>query len=315
MTPQEDSNEREASPKPLAKLNSHPLDGSADENRLSPSQSIRRRRTSAQPVLLNALRIITYDEFSHFIRKFVEGLIRFLLIVGGPGIAKSQTISRAVGNRAHLYLHTHASAFGLYHELYKHRGLPVIIDDLDHIYRDPASVRLLKCLCNTDATKRLRWPSRHVDIVTGQVPDSFTTTSPVCLIANEWRTPDANVQAIEDRAIILYFTPGAEEIHARAREWFADSEVYDFIEAHLRHIQRHSMRYYVKGSELRQIIPDKWKERLLELMGLDEKTRTIRHFIASPAYANDSERIAAFEAAGFGSRATFYRWKKDLGLT
>lgn len=268
-----------------------------------------------QPVLQNALQIITFDEFTHFVRQFLAGLIRFLMIVGGPGIAKSQSVHRAVGNRAHLYLGTHATPFGMYHQIFEHRGMPIIIDDLDHLYRDQASVRLLKSLCNTDLVKRLCWPSRHPDIVRGKVPDSFTTTSPVCLIANEWRTVNANVQAIEDRAIIVHFTPSAGEIHVKVREWFDDAEVYDFIEEHLPYITRHSMRHYLKGTQLRQANPERWKDQLLKIMGLDEKVKAIRQLITAPDYANDAERVAAFEAGGYGSRATFYRWKKRFGVT
>jgi hypothetical protein len=268
-----------------------------------------------QTALQNALQVSTFDEFTHLVRQFVAGLIRFLMIVGGPGTAKSQSVHRAVGNRPHLYLETHATAFGMYHKIYEHRGMPIIIDDLDHLYRDQASVRLLKSLCNTDMVKQLCWPSRHPDIVSGEVPASFTTTSPVCLIANEWQTVNANVQAIEDRAIIVHFTPSAGEVHVRVREWFDDEEVYDFIEEHLSYITRPSMRHYLKGTQLRQASPDRWKDQLLKIMGLDEKVKAIRQLITAPDYANDAERVAAFETGGYGSRATFYRWKKRFGVT
>ncbi len=268
-----------------------------------------------QPVLQNALQVSTFDEFTHFVRQFAANLIRFLMIVGGPGIAKSQSVRRSVGNRPHLFLETHATAFGMYHKIYEHRGMPIIIDDLDHLYRDQASVRLLKSLCNTDPVKRLCWPSRHPDIVSGEVPASFTTSSPVCLIANEWNTANANVGAIEDRAIVVQFTPSVGEVHVKVREWFDDEEVYDFIEEHLPYITRPSMRHYLKGKELRQACPDRWKELLLTTMGLNEKIKAIRQLITVSDYANDAERVAAFEAGGFGSRATFYRWKKRFGIT
>jgi len=203
----------------------------------------------------------------------------------------------------------------MYHELFKNRNLPVIIDDLDHIYRDPASVRILKCLCNTDSVKQLRWPSRHTDIVSGEVPASFTTSSPVCLIANEWQTKNANFQAIEDRAIVVHFVPSSVEIHAKVADWFDDPDVYGFVGEVLPFIPRHSMRHYEKGSQLRQALPNAWKGPLLQSMGVDDEVRALVLFITSPGYANDAERIAAFEAAGFGSRATFYRVKKRMGIT
>lgn len=96
------------------------------------------------------IRVTTYDEFRHFIQQFVAGQFHLLMLLGSPGVAKSQTVQRAIGNRSHLYLDTHATAFGMYGELYRHRGLPTVIDDLDHLYGDRACVRLLKSLHNTD---------------------------------------------------------------------------------------------------------------------------------------------------------------------
>lgn len=113
------------------------------------------------------------------------------------------------------------------------------------------------------------------------MPSSFTTKSPVCLIANEWRTLNANVQAIEDRAIIVHFAPSPGEVHVKVREWFDDDEVYQFIEEHLLFIPRPSMRYYVKGRQLRQANPERWRTQLLAVMGVDEKACSLpRH---SPA--------------------------------
>ena len=44
----------------------------------------------------------------------------------------------------------------------------------------------------------------------GTVPSTFTTSSNVILIANEWKSLNPNVRALEDRAIILHFNPSNE---------------------------------------------------------------------------------------------------------
>jgi hypothetical protein len=258
----------------------------------------------------------TYEEFRHFVHQFVAGRFHLLMLLGSPGVAKSQTVTRAIGNRAHLYLDTHATAFGMYCQLHLHRDLPTVIDDLDHLYGDRACVRLLKSLCNTDAVKTLRWPSAHPKIGDGpdQVPAAFTTRSPVCLIANEWRTLNANVQAIEDRAIIASFQPSVGEVHVEVRQWFSDAEVYDFMEQHLPYITQPSMRYYVKGAQLRQACPDRWQEQLLTLMGVDEARRAIVGILSDATLHTEAARVAAFEAKGLGDRATYFRWKKKLQL-
>jgi hypothetical protein len=244
----------------------------------------------------------------------VAGRFHLLMLLGPPGVGKSKSVQQALGNRPNLYLDTHATAFGMYGELYRHRSLPTVVDDLDHLYRDRACVRLLKSLCNTEPLKTLRWPSAHPQIGDGihQVPAEFSTSSPVCLIANEWRTLNANVQAIEDRAIVVSFQPSAGEVHVEVRQWFHDSEVYDFIEEHLAYITRPSMRYYVKGAELRQACPDIWREQVLAMMGIDDARRAVVQILGDPAFGTEAERVAVFEARGLGDRATYYRWKKKL---
>jgi hypothetical protein len=77
---------------------------------------------------------------------------------------------------------------------------------LDKLYADGDCVRLLKPLCNTELTKRITWLT-NVTLNASDVPASFTTNSNVILVANEWRTVNPNVRALEDRAIILHFDP------------------------------------------------------------------------------------------------------------
>jgi hypothetical protein len=261
-----------------------------------------------------ALPVTTYSELEDLARQFVAGHYSLLMVLGHPGLGKSQTVKHAIGNRKHAYMETHSTAFGMYCQLHKHRGEPIIIDDLDHINSDSKTIALLKSLCNTDRSKTLRWLSKHPDIGegSGQVPPEFRTTSPVCLIANEWRTLNANVRAIEDRAIILQFEPTVGEVHVEVRKWFEDREVYEFIEDHLRYITQPSMRFYVKGDQLKRADPEKWRDRLLAIMNIDEKVRAIVQLLSAPGFATEAERVAEFTSQGFGDRATYYRWKKKL---
>ena len=81
--------------------------------------------TSSSAALEHALPIITYEQLEKFAHQFVAGYYSLLILIGEPGLAKSQTIKRAIGNRRHLYLETHATAFAMYQALYRHRGLPL----------------------------------------------------------------------------------------------------------------------------------------------------------------------------------------------
>ena len=107
--------------------------------------------------------------------------------------------------------------------------MPVVLDDLDKLYSDSNCARLLKPLCNTCTSKRISWLT-NIALNDNDIPASFTTTSNVILIANEWHTVNANVRALEDRAIILHFDPSNAEVHRRVGEWFQDPEVYEFIQ-------------------------------------------------------------------------------------
>src|SRR4051812_5185490 len=92
-----------------------------------------------------ASRVTTYDALDGYARGFAEGLLH-LLLLGDPGLGKSQAVRRAVGPDA-LWAEGHATAFGLYCALYQHQNQPVVIDDVDGIYADKATVGLLKSLC------------------------------------------------------------------------------------------------------------------------------------------------------------------------
>ena len=51
------------------------------------------------------------------------------------------------------------------------------------------------------------------------------------LIANEWKSLNPNVRALEERATVLHFNPAHDEIHRRAGEWFDDDVVFRFLES------------------------------------------------------------------------------------
>ncbi|CAN5127613.1 hypothetical protein BH11PLA2_BH11PLA2_52270 [soil metagenome] len=124
--------------------------------------------------------------------------------------------------------------FGLFRQLWECRNQPIVLDDLDdlddldRLYADSDCVRLLKPLCNTLKQKRLYWLS-NLTMNEGHLPSSFVTSSNVILIANEWKSLNPNVRALEDRAIILHFEASSEDVHRKVSEWLEDPDVYAFI--------------------------------------------------------------------------------------
>ena len=133
-----------------------------------------------------------------------------------------------------------------------------------------AASALLKPLCNTARVKRISWLT-NLTLNDPDVPACFVTTSSVILIANEWRTVNASVRALEDRAIILHFDPPKTEVHRRVKKWFQDTEVYGFVEQNLPWVTDLSMRHYVKASQLRCAgLPD-WRDSLLQMVLPDQR--------------------------------------------
>ena len=274
---------------------------------------------------VDVIDIITYEEFHQYMVKFAEGELGLVLLLGRPGTGKTETVKRVVGfdeeethrqgqggaGRRVLYVEGHAQPCGLYGQLWEHRDCPVILDDLDRLYGKPECVRLLKPLCSNRHAKRITWYT-NATLGSGGLPSSFITTSNVILIANEWRTLNANVRALEDRSIILWFAPSPLEIHHRTADWFDDPEVYAFVGGYLAHIPQVSMRYYDKGKRLKRAGFLDWKKSLLQMMLPERATAVVAGLQLDPRLSSDLQRVAQFVAETGLSRRTYYRLKKRL---
>ena len=97
----------------------------------------------------NSLAVSSYEELEQFVRAFAAHKLNLLVIIGRPGTQKSSLVREALGKRA-CWIDGNVTPFGLYHALYTHRNSPVVIDDVDCLYANPTSVRLLKSLCQTE---------------------------------------------------------------------------------------------------------------------------------------------------------------------
>jgi hypothetical protein len=262
----------------------------------------------------------TYAQLSLYLRRFAEGQLGLLLLLGRPGTGKTHHAKQALGlgpacvdpeSEPALYIEGHVQAFGLYQKLWQCRDQPVVLDDLDRLYADPNCVRLLKPLCNGQRQKTISWIT-NATREGGDVPDHFTTTSHVALIANEWRTLNANVRALEDRAIILLFDPPNTEVHQKAREWFKDVEVFTFIEHWVGQVPALSLRHYEKGARLRQAGFVDWQESLKRMMRPDVRLLAIAQLRTDPVLHTEEARIQQFCKQTGCSRATYFRLRSRV---
>jgi hypothetical protein len=270
----------------------------------------------------DAIQVDTYRELHHYLAKFADGEFGLVLLLGRPGTAKTESVKQIVGydveeqgrtgpTRRVFYVEGHAQPFGFYCGLWEYRDCLVVIDDPDQLYANPGHVRILKPLCSTRPVKRITWYSKAAMADDGP-PPSFVTSSKVILIANEWRTLNANVRALEDRAIIIHFAPGNNEVHRQVATWFDDQEVFDFMADHLANIPELSMRHYEKGRMLRRAgVPD-WRTRLLQIILPDKRVAVVAALQTDPAFRSDKERIERFIRQTGLSRPTYYRIKQGL---
>src|SRR5271165_6656225 len=75
---------------------------------------------------------------------------------------------------------------------------PIVLDDVDALYRDTNGIRLLKQLCQSEPSRLLGWYSDPQGLERRGVPATYMTSSSVAIIANRWSTMNADVAALED---------------------------------------------------------------------------------------------------------------------
>ena len=258
----------------------------------------------------SVINIRGYRDLERFVIAFASGQINLLVIVGDAGLQKSRTVREHVSSKS-CWIQGNASPFGIYLKLYRHLDQLVVIDDVDGLSRNRHGVNLLKCLCQTEAAKTIGWLSATRQLNAEGVPREFVTSSRVCIIANDWNlTGNSDLRAVEDRGHIIRFAPTATEVHERCREWFDDSEIYEWIGQRLDRIARPSMRLYYRAKELKAAGLD-WR-RTLPLNPINERRKLVVELLADPRFPTQSERVTEFARKKGGCRATYFNHLRKL---
>jgi len=257
----------------------------------------------------HAIVLRRYTDLETHARAFAEGHLKSLVLIGPPGVGKSFTFRSVLGDHV-CWMGGNASPFGIYLNAYLHVNQPLVLNDIDDLYRNSQGVRLLKALCQTDPVRTLSWQTRARDLDKLRVPREFQTTSPIALIANDWQTLSPNVAAIEDRVHLLAFQPTPLEIHQHCSKWFWDQEIFDFVTCHLPLLETHSLRLYVRACELKAAGLD-WHSTI-HAQCFEGTVRIVAQLRADRSYQSEEERVRAFVAGGHGCRATYFNHVKRL---
>jgi hypothetical protein len=259
--------------------------------------------------------IRTYAMLQWFMKAFTEGLLKLLIVVGRPGLSKSAAIKEILKEMSFCYIQGHTTPIQLYMQLFENKNQPVILDDVEGLTENPAGRNLLSNLTQTDDVKRLQWLSSSRILIERGVPMQFATTSRVCLITNRWSGTSKEIQALEDRGHLIYFDPTPDEVHQYVGTWLQESgqDVYDYIGANLHLIDRPSCRLYEKALD-RKAAGGDWQEYVLHHCH-QTAIHVVQRLLEDPSCRTENERVQrAKEEVGI-SKATFYRYKRELEET
>ncbi len=206
--------------------------------------------------------ITTYAELAEYTDAFSEGRIPFLLLVGSPGSGKSEQVRVNLRCRTFTWIDNHASMLGLYCAVYEATNAPIVMDDVNHFFKDPKACSLIKALTQTTDVRSVSWESTTKVLDDRHVPRQYTTTSPMCIIANKWDGTDPDMAAVQDRSLPVAFFPSAQTIHERVHELkWCDADVWEFVGGNLHEIRQPSMREYANGMTYRKAGMN-WRDKL-----------------------------------------------------
>jgi len=252
----------------------------------------------------------TYAEFQSYLVDFAEGRYPFLWIHGRPGVAKTESIRTAMkGRRAYFRKGGQLTPAQFFVDCYNHRGLPVILDDAENLLDNKVGARLVSSLGDTTPVKTLCYGTTASAL--GDVPATFDTTSPLCVIANK----PTQHEDIRSRAVNIFFDPTNLEIHLAVAGWYWCQPVHDFFGQHLYQLRPLDARWYVVAYYDMQAGRD-WRRLVLTSYAPDWLSCIVQDLERDAAYPSRREKAERFveivRGAKGGSRASYHRVLRRL---
>jgi hypothetical protein len=252
--------------------------------------------------------LTTYSELRQTAEKFVEGRIPLMVLVGSPGVGKTQILEAACSGVPFLKVDGKKAPLDLFVDLHRHLDQPVILDDVDTLLDNKDAQVLIRQLTDTKLVKSVSWGTRTtiLDTLNPPVPRFFHTRSPVCVIANRWRSTGI-FGAIESRATLFRFKPSWAEAYEYAGQWFDDQEVLDYVHAHLGVMTNPDLRLLRQAVTVRSLglMSQDWRQLFDSCIAMDRVQAEVERLLSLKI--SNAERARLFTKGGFGDRATFYR--------
>jgi hypothetical protein len=176
--------------------------------------------------------IHTFPELQKWAEHAKAKKFKCLIFVGGPGLGKTFTLRTELDDDL-AWIKGRITPVKLYGKLFqrKDRGL-VVLNDTRSLLADRFGEELLLAACETDeGGSRVTWdtakrktpvevikPDGTREIVTPD--DSFHCDSFIVIITNDLGMFRGSLEAILDRAVVVYLDFSVDEVHRAARQWF-----------------------------------------------------------------------------------------------
>lgn len=264
-----------------------------------------------------------YWKLRNYVRMVTIGAVDSLLIEAGPGIGKSfqitRTLRKELGVDGYKKVGGYCSPLELYHLLFEvSEGRTLFMDDIEGVLSDKRCLSLLKqATWSENGERYVEWKSTTEKL---EVPDGFVFNGRIIMCCNE--TPDDILfESLRDRCLVYNISFGYDERIDMMREiakvdydgltWDERQETVDWIETRTGPGDEVNLRTMFHCFVIRKC-NDRWEEMAIDQLGIVEEVALLRQCIAE-ADTVEEARVRWCEETG-GSRATFFRKKKEIAL-
>jgi hypothetical protein len=273
--------------------------------------------------------LTTYSGLQWFAEGWTRRSLGNLILVGSPGIGKTETI-RKVAGKTPLLIEGMGSGVHVYQQVHEwvivqQNDGAIILDDADPIFCTLAGQTFMKELMLDKANRPVSWGTDYRKLSQNNIPTQFRMSNPVCIILNRWKTFNEHLTAVENRGSLLYANFSPEEVHNYVGTWFLTTRpsglVYDFVARFLPLIRQPNIREFYE-EPLKNLLTEynlgranpegNWQRMIMKKLVKPKELESALLFCDD--YPSNAARAKAFEQMGLGCKRTFYRHVKKLRL-
>ena len=260
----------------------------------------------------------TYAELEAEADAFFHDFYDELLIVGPPGIGKSETFKQRIGKhpeRCH-YIEGNTKPLATYMECWRQLHKLLVFDDAEGLWGSDNGKHLLRQLTQHSLSKYIQWLSTVKDLDRNGIPHHFTTTSKCAFLMNRFvaSNNDHFYAAILDRGHVFYFDPPPLERHQYVATWFHDQEVHDFVGANLHLVNDLTARTYNLLDQKKRAGHD-WRQYFYDRFCHDSVLQVVQQLENDGSYRSVEQKVQEFIRRGLGCRRSYFNYKDELMST